>query len=125
MSTKTGVAPVITMVEAEATKENAGVRTSSPGPTPRATSARRSASVPDATPTAWRTPHVRASSCSSARPSPPRTNWPEARRQHAAHAEQVEREAELVVGGLASELGVPVDVLDRQRPALEFEVDAE
>ena len=34
MSTKTGVAPAITMVVPDATKEKAEVMTSSPGPTP-------------------------------------------------------------------------------------------
>jgi hypothetical protein len=75
MSTKTGAAPAITTVVAEATNENAGVMTSSPGPTPSAVNVRRSASVPDATPSARGTPQTAASSCSSARPSGPSTNW--------------------------------------------------
>jgi len=75
MSTKTGVAPAIMIVVAEATKENAGVMTSSPGPTPSAVKVRRSASVPEATPTAHGTPQSAASSCSSALPSAPSTNW--------------------------------------------------
>src|SRR5439155_5348695 len=49
----------------------------------------------------------------------------EPRRQHASDAEQVEREAELVVGRLAGELGAPVDVLDHKHPALELEIGAE
>jgi hypothetical protein len=75
MSTKTGVAPVIMIVVAEATNENAGVITSSPAPIPSAVKVRLSASVPDATPIAHGTPQTAASSCSSARPSPPSTNW--------------------------------------------------
>ncbi len=75
MSTKTGVAPAIMIVVAEATNENAGVMTSSPGPTPSAVNASRSASVPEATPSAQGTPHRAASSCSSALPSAPSTNW--------------------------------------------------
>ena len=57
MSTKTGTAPIIATVLAEATKENADVITSSPGPTPTAFRARTSASVPELRPMPWRAPH--------------------------------------------------------------------
>ena len=66
MSTNTGWAPAITIVDAEATKENADVITSSPGPTPTAVSARSSASVPELRPMPCRTPASAASSVSSA-----------------------------------------------------------
>ena len=56
-STKTGVAPAMTTVVAEATKENAEVMTSSPGATPTAFRASSSASVPEPVPTPWRAPH--------------------------------------------------------------------
>ena len=49
-STNTGCAPAMRIVEAEATKEKAGVITSSPGRTPTAARASRRASVPEATP---------------------------------------------------------------------------
>src|SRR2546430_706420 len=93
MSTKTGRAPTITIVVAEATNENAGVRTSSPGPTPSAASARRSASVPEATPTAWRTPCLAASAASSALPSSPSTNRLESRTRAAAASRSPRRAA--------------------------------
>ena len=72
MSTKTGTAPIITTVLAEATKENADVITSSPGPTPTAFRARSSASVPELRPMPWRAPPREASSDSSAPTSGPR-----------------------------------------------------
>src|SRR6185295_2085728 len=83
-STKTGVAPAITMVVAEATKENAEVMTSSPGLTPTALSARSRASVPEPVPTPWRAPHTSASSRSSALPSGPRMNRQESSTRAAA-----------------------------------------
>ena len=51
MSTNTGRAPLWLMVLAVATKVKGVVITSSPGPTPSAARERRSASVPEATPT--------------------------------------------------------------------------
>src|SRR4029434_7222402 len=90
MSTKTGVAPTMVMVVADATNENAGVMTSSPGPTPTAMSASRSASVPDATPSAQRTPHRGASS----RERPPLGAEDEVARVDHAHEGGVQLAAE-------------------------------
>ena len=53
MSTKTGLAPTLWIVPAVAKKVNGVVMTSSPGPQSSALSARRSASVPFAQPTAY------------------------------------------------------------------------
>ena len=55
-STKRGVAPSSAADDAEAANEFGAVMTSSPGPTPTARSARISAAVPSATPTAYRVP---------------------------------------------------------------------
>ncbi len=56
MSTNTGVAPPCEIVLPVAIKVKGVVMTSSPAPTPTASSARRSASVPDATPTPYSQP---------------------------------------------------------------------
>ena len=77
-STKTGDAPVAHTAAAVGTAVKAGTITSSPGPTPTASNARRSASVPEATPTAWRRPVNAASSVSSASSSGPRRYVPDA-----------------------------------------------
>ena len=71
MSTKTGVAPASAMTSAEATKENAEVITSSPGPMSSAMSAISSASVPLATEMQCLTPQRRASARSSSATSGP------------------------------------------------------
>src|SRR4030095_9521451 len=84
MSTNTGVAPVSAMVVPEATNENAEVMTSSPAFTPSARRARRSASVPELTPTPCRAPEASASSASSARPSGPMMNHAEVSTRSAA-----------------------------------------
>ena len=76
MSTSTGVAPTRDDAPAVAKNEKVGVITSSPGPTPSAISASRSASVPDERPTAWRMPSSDARSRSSASISgPPMKRW--------------------------------------------------
>jgi hypothetical protein len=51
-STNSGRAPTLTMAETVEKKVNGVVMTASPGPTPSAISASKSASLPDATPTA-------------------------------------------------------------------------
>ncbi len=56
ISEKTGTAPHIETEEAVAENENAGTITSSPGPTPAASSAAWRAVVPFETATAWGTP---------------------------------------------------------------------
>ena len=60
-SQKTGRAPVAAMASAAATNENAGVTTASPAPDAERAQRQLEASVPDATPTAWSTPHSAAS----------------------------------------------------------------
>jgi hypothetical protein len=70
-STKIGVAPTRDTQPAVAKKENVGVITSSPGPTPSAISATSSASVPDETAMAKRAPIALASSASSPSTSGP------------------------------------------------------
>ena len=57
---------------AVATKVKEGTITSSSGPTPRASRAMRSASVPEDTPTAWRAPRAAANSDSKRPTSGPR-----------------------------------------------------
>ena len=76
-STNRGLAPAWTIASAEAVKVWATVATSSPGPTPRAARARWMAAVPDATPTARRTPQTLAKSASNAATSGPRMNPPD------------------------------------------------
>jgi hypothetical protein len=75
-STKTGRAPAYSIAETVATNVKGTVMTSSPGPTPRASSARCSALVPELTPTASATPQQAANARSKAATSGPRTNWP-------------------------------------------------
>src|SRR5215470_2010510 len=74
-STNTGVAPVITMAPAVATKLLGTVITSSPAPTPRAFRAKNSASVPELRPTAWAAPQARAKRASNWATWGPSTNW--------------------------------------------------
>ena len=78
MSTKTGRAPVYSIAATVATKVNGTVTTSSPGPTPAASSARWSALDPLLTPMACPTPQAAANSASKANTSSPSTYWPEA-----------------------------------------------
>src|SRR5215211_228502 len=66
ISAKTGVAPVRAIASAVAKKVKAGQTTSSPEPTPSASSAMTIASVPLATLTASGTPRYAAASCSKA-----------------------------------------------------------
>src|SRR5215212_830167 len=75
-SHSTGVAPVRSMPATVGTQVFAWVITSSPGPTPSASSASSIASVPLATATACRLPAKPANSRSNARPSSPRTYQP-------------------------------------------------
>src|SRR5690606_31701731 len=72
-------APTDSTASAVAKNVNGVVTTSSPGPMPSARSASTSASVPEFTPTAWRTPRYSATSRSNASTSGPRMNWPERR----------------------------------------------
>ncbi len=74
-STNTGVAPAITIAPAVATKLLGTVMTSSPGPTPRARRAKKSASVPELSPIAWAAPHARAKRPSNWATCGPSTNW--------------------------------------------------
>ena len=67
MSTNTGVAPRWRMDSAVAMKVYGVVTTSSPGPTPAASSARDRAVVPLLQPTAWATPCSEAKAVSKAR----------------------------------------------------------
>ena len=77
MSANTGVAPIRLTASAVAKKVNDGTITSSPGPIPSARSPSTSASVPEPTPTAWRTPRKLAASRSNASTFGPRMKRPE------------------------------------------------
>ncbi len=70
-SAKTGRAPHMTTVLADAMKLRGVTTTSSPGPMPRTCRARSSATVPFARAIPKRDPQARANSCSNARPSGP------------------------------------------------------
>ncbi len=65
----------MTMAPAVATKLLGTVITSSPGPTPSALRAKKSASVPEFRPTAWAVPQARAKRASNAATWGPSTNW--------------------------------------------------
>ena len=64
-SAKTGTAPAVTIVDADAKKVRGETITSSQGPIPRATIAKSSATVPFATETAWLHPSHAANSSSN------------------------------------------------------------
>ena len=70
-SANTGVAPAVTMVEADARNVRGVVTTSSPGPMPSAFSARSSATVPFISAIAWRLPVQSANFFSNWRPRSP------------------------------------------------------
>jgi len=70
-STNTGVAPQWLTASAVAMNVLTGTTTSSPGPTPAACRARRTASVPELTPAQKRTPQYSAKAASKAAPSGP------------------------------------------------------
>ena len=72
MSTKTGLAPISDIGPAVAINVWAVVMTSSPGPTPTASSARCNAAVPEPTPTAPFAPTLAANACSKPATSLPR-----------------------------------------------------
>src|SRR5262249_12385721 len=74
LSAKIGRAPSRAIDEAVAKNENDDVTTASPGLTPSACSASMRASVPEATPTAWRAPQRAAISRSSCSTTGPRMN---------------------------------------------------
>ena len=77
MSTKTGRPPRRETTPADAKKLNGLVMTSSPGPTPSAISATKSASVPEETPSACRTPIRSANAFSNWVLTAPRMNRPD------------------------------------------------
>lgn len=76
MSANTGVAPVSRTELAVAAKVNEGTTTSSPAPIPAATSASRSAEVPEFTATQCRPSTSAENSSSNAATSGPCTTWP-------------------------------------------------
>ena len=83
-STNTGAAPVATTAFADAMNVRAGTITSSPGPTPAATSAICSAAVPELAATARSVPTKEANSASKAATSGPAAIWPERRTRSTA-----------------------------------------
>ena len=86
MSTKTGLAPACRIAFAEAMNVNDGQITSSPGPTPAATSARCSAVVQFETTIAWRAPVYAASASSNSCTRRPWVSQPERTASAAAAA---------------------------------------